>query len=69
MSAELPVAVTLEYFENEETGEKGRIEVLERFATIKEAEDFLSSDDERIDPIWLNAGHYGIDAPEEMVNP
>jgi hypothetical protein len=57
-----PVAVTLC------TPDMDREVVLERFATIQEAEQFLA-ESPTIDAGHLLAGHYGIDAPEEMVNP
>lgn len=58
----LPVAVTLEH------PELGEIQLLDRFATIDEAEDYLATC-AGIDPDWLERGLHGIDAPEEMVNP
>jgi hypothetical protein len=53
---EKPVAITLDG------------EVIARFDTVAEAEDFLGTS-ATIDPDRLEAGDYGIDAPEEMVNP
>lgn len=62
MTKRKPVAVTLD---NPATGE---IEVIARFDLITEAESFLATS-ATIDPDYLEAGHYGIDAPEEMINP
>lgn len=56
-----PVAVTLE------TQGQDELEELARFNTIKEAEDFIAKDPS-IDPVRREAGDYGIDAPEEMIN-
>lgn len=55
------VAVTLE------TPGKDDVEVITRCDTVKEAEDFIAKDPS-IDPAARDAGHYGIDAPEEMIN-
>lgn len=44
-----------------------RIEVINRFWTVQEAEDFLATS-ATIDPDYLDAGYYGVNAPEEMVN-
>jgi hypothetical protein len=49
-------------------GQDNTITVLARFSTITEAEDFLNTS-AIIDPDDLQAGRYGIDAPEEMMNP
>lgn len=56
---EAPVAVTLE--------DEG-VTVIARFHTVAEAEDFLATS-ATIDPELLEAGRYGIDAPEEIINP
>lgn len=61
-----PVAVTLE-IPGAKPGEIGQ-EVVARFDTIAEAEDYLATS-AAIDPDRLEAGDYGIDAPEEMINP
>ena len=61
-SDDLPVAITLE------RPGAGEIEMIGRFATVEEAENFLG-ESATIDPDLLVAGNYGIDAPEEMVNP
>lgn len=61
-----PVAVTLEVI-GAKPGEIGQ-EVIARFYTLAEAEDFLGTS-ATIDPDRLEAGHYGIDAPEELINP
>lgn len=60
MPKTLPVAVTLEKAD-------GSIAVVARFTTIAEAEAYLAGPG--IDQVSLAAGDYGIDAPEEMVNP
>lgn len=41
---------------------------IEKFWTVREAEHYLATA-ATIDPDHLHAGHYSIDAPEEMVNP
>lgn len=56
------VAVTREFDDN-------TIKVLVRFDTVSEAVEYLSTDNPEIDQDALVAGHYGIDAPEEMLNP
>ena len=57
-----PVAVTRQFPDD-------RIKVLARFDSVSSAEEYLASDDPAIDQEALLAGHYGIDAPEEMMNP
>jgi hypothetical protein len=42
--------------------------ILTRVNTIKEAEDWIA-EREQIDPEGVHRGDYGIDAPEEMINP
>lgn len=42
---------------------------LRRFATVRAAEQFIARQVERIDPAGVAAGHYYIDAPEELLNP
>lgn len=54
-----PVVITLDH------GDK--IEIIERFATISDAESFLSLS-ASIDPDDLEAGNYGIDAPHGVGN-
>lgn len=58
----LPVAVTLE------RPGAAEVELLARFASIAAAEDFLATS-ATIDPDMLAAGNYGVDAPEDLVNP
>lgn len=38
------------------------IEILAKFVTVKEAENFVALR-ERVDPVGVGAGIYGIDAP------
>lgn len=42
---------------------------VKRFATIKQAEDYIAHDLIKVDPVGVEAGDYYIDAPELMVNP
>lgn len=42
--------------------------VVARCKTVKEAEDWIASE-KASDPIGVERGDYGIDAPELMVNP
>lgn len=63
----LPVSVTFErYWEHEAENP-----VVARFATIKEAEDWISDGaaNNFLSPADVEAGLYGINAPEEMINP
>jgi len=57
-----PVAVV----DNERTNSRGQLLVVRRFHSIEEAEAFVGC---RPDKAKLERGGYGIDAPEEMVNP
>jgi type IV secretory pathway protease TraF len=57
---EKPVAVTKE--------EGRQIVVLHRCDTVSEAELFIERMS-KTDPVGVDSGLYGIDAPEEMVNP
>lgn len=58
----LPVAVTHE----DDSGKVSKITVVHRCATIAEAEAFIAALPNQGD---VEAGRYGIDAPELMVNP
>lgn len=58
--SERPVAVTLE--------KDGEVTVIARFDTVEDAEDYLATS-ATIDLDLLDAGMYGVDAPETMVNP
>ena len=42
--------------------------VCHRCDTIQEAEDWIDEWSE-VDPTGVHAGHYSINAPEEMINP
>jgi hypothetical protein len=57
-----PVAVV----DNESVTKTNKVKVLKRFRSIKEAEEWVG---DRPDKVKLARGGYGIDAPEEMVNP
>jgi len=57
-----PVAV----IDNERQNGRGQLLVIRRFNTIAEAEAFVGR---RPDKAKLERGGYGIDAPEEMINP
>jgi hypothetical protein len=43
--------------------------VLRRFRSVLEAEDYIARILLPVDPDGVNAGAYGIDAPEEKINP
>lgn len=58
-----PVAII-----DEENPIDGKFPVISRHFTIEEAEQFLATS-ATIDPRQLARGGYGIDAPENMVNP
>lgn len=56
------VTVTLELPGSE------NVAIIGRFWTVQEAEEFLGNSP-TVDPNYLVAGYYSIDAPEEMINP
>ena len=58
-----PVAIV-----DEENPINGKFQVIARFNTLGEAEEFLATS-ATICPYQLERGGYGIDAPESMVNP
>lgn len=45
-----------------------KIRTLERFLRLRSAENFIA-EREKTDPKGVHRGDYGIDAPEEVVNP
>jgi hypothetical protein len=56
--------VSVDYYD----GTTREVKILYRCNTIKEAEDWIA-EREKVDPDNVHAGHYGINAPEEMTNP
>lgn len=62
-ATDLPVAITCERGDT--------IQVVHRVATVAEAEEWISVGlaDDFLDEDDVEQGRYGIDAPEEMINP
>ena len=49
------------------TDPSGRIKVMKRFYTVRQAEAFIATIEE-LDPAGVHSGEYGIDAPESFTS-